>query len=57
MASSHSELSVEPPMYGREEAGHTATSTTNQPAETMTAPRAASRCQILVQSFGGAAHR
>ena len=50
MASSHSELSVLPPMYGRESAGHRATSATNQPAETITAPSAASRCQILVHS-------
>src|SRR5689334_6849780 len=48
MASCHSELSVLPPMYGRESAGHSDTRSTYQPADTTSAAPAASRCQILV---------
>src|SRR5215213_9991039 len=50
-------LSVEPAMYGRDDAGHSRVSTTNQPAETTKATAATPTCCSLVRNGAGAATR
>src|ERR1700732_2869197 len=50
-------LSVEPAMYGRGDAGQTSVSTTNQPADTVNAASAPSRCSSRRRSEVGAATR
>src|SRR6266496_754952 len=50
-------LPVEPPMYGRDPAGHSSTSATHQPAATTMAPSPASRCRIRRHGVVGAATR
>src|SRR6195256_3374986 len=49
--------SVEPAMYGREDAGHSRVRTTNQPAETTNATAATPTCRRRVCSVVGAAMR
>jgi hypothetical protein len=44
---------VEPPMYGRDDAGTSSTMATHQPADTSTASPPASSCRIRRPSFGG----
>jgi hypothetical protein len=44
-------------MYGRDPAGHTATSAMYHPADTITAPSATARCAIRRPSVVGAATR
>ena len=50
-------LVCEPPMYGRLAAGHSTTSATNQPDETMTARAAAPTWRTRRTRVVGAAHR
>src|SRR5215213_3368837 len=50
-------LSVEPAMYGRDDAGHSRVSTTNQPAETTQATAAVDTGRSLVRAVVGAPTR
>src|SRR6476646_5918738 len=48
-------LSVDPAIYGRDDAGHNRVSSTNQPAETTQATAAADTCRNLARNGVGAA--
>ena len=50
-------LFVDPPMYGRSAAGHSATATNHQPPTTTIASPAASSCRTRRHRPVGAAHR
>src|SRR5690242_11948812 len=56
-ASCHSELLVEPAMYGRDDVGHSDTRATYQPADTSRAAPSISRCRIRLLRPVGAATR
>src|SRR5215217_7886690 len=50
-------LSVEPAMYGRDDAGHSKVSTTNQPADSTNATPATDTCPNRLRTGAGAATR
>jgi hypothetical protein len=50
-------LSTEPAMYGRDDAGHSTVSSTNQPAETTKATAATAMCRSRARRVVGAAMR
>ena len=51
------ELFVDPPMYGRADAGHSVTAATHQPADNNSAAPPANSCKTRARSRGRPAHR
>ena len=51
------ELFCDPPIHGREDAGHSSTASSHQPADTIAAPSAAKSCSRRLPNFGGPASK